>query len=111
MKARASSYLSIFLPCQLLVLLLGAVDYLTGDYSLVIFYLIPVSTAAWFGGIVWGGLTAVLCGIARVVSDYLLHGREVTSPLHYWNYSVELFFFLIVVCLVFALQRALTRRD
>lgn len=36
--------------CFVFLLLLGWLDIITGDYSLVVFYLIPVSLAAWFLG-------------------------------------------------------------
>jgi hypothetical protein len=108
---RRRTALLTFLGGQILVALLGVADFLTGDYSLVIFYLIPIGLTGWQSG--WRScLVAVLtCGGARFISDYALHGASVNSPLHYWNYAVEVIFFGIVAALVAALKRALSRRD
>jgi len=38
----------------LLVLLLGIIDYMTGDYSLIIYYMIPVMLGSWFTGLGFG---------------------------------------------------------
>ena len=91
-----------------LVMLLGVSDYLTGDYSLIIFYLLPIAAAGWYGGVRCGVLIAVQCGCARFLSDYFLHGLQ-TSSLHTWNLLVEFLFFGIVALLVTALNRALGR--
>jgi hypothetical protein len=97
------------LACLALVVLLGVADYLTGDYSLVIFYLIPITCASWLTSWKGGAATAVACGAGRLISDFALHGASLNSPLHYWNFTVEVLFFGIVVALVAALQRALRR--
>ncbi len=95
--------------CLLMVVFLGFVDYLTGDYSLVIFYLIPITLSAWFGDR-WSGISVAVCsGAIRVVSDYTLHGESVRSSLHYWNFGVEALFFLIVSTLVTALKNSLAK--
>lgn len=93
-----------------LVALLGVVDYLTGDYSLVILYLLPIAGAGWYFGRRVGLPIAVACSMARFLSDYVLHGPQ-SSSLHYWNLLVEFLFFIIVALLVTALRRALKRRD
>ncbi len=97
--------------CLLLVILLGVVDYFTGDYSLVIFYLVPISLAAWCCNR-WIGLGVAVCaGATRIASDFALHGMSVRSALHYWNFSVEVIFFLIVASLVATLKKSLARDD
>lgn len=95
----------------LTVVVLGFVDYFTGDYSLVIFYLIPITVSAWFCDR-WSGVGVAVCsGATRVVSDYSLHGASMRSTLHYWNFSVEVIFFLIVASLVATLKKALAKDD
>jgi hypothetical protein len=32
------------------VMVIGWADYITGDYSMTVFYLIPVAVATWYGG-------------------------------------------------------------
>jgi hypothetical protein len=97
--------------CLAMVILLGVVDYLTGDYSLVIFYLVPITCATWLTSWKGGATTALACGAGRLLSDFALHGATLNSALHYWNLTVEVLFFGIVVALVAALQRALRRSN
>ncbi len=86
------------------VVLIGYVDYLTGDYSLLIFYLFPISLVAWFVGCWRGMLTAVLSGVARLLADYTV----VTNlRLLYWNTVEDTLFLMFVAFLIFLLRKAL----
>ncbi len=49
----------------ILLAMLGWVDYLTGDYSLIVFYLIPVSLVAWFVSKTGGMLFCILALATR----------------------------------------------
>lgn len=88
----------------LLVAVIGYIDYLTGDYSLLIFYLFPISLLSWFVGCWWGAVTAVLCGAARFAADY----SYVTNVRRlYWNTLEDTTFLIIVAFLIFFLRKAL----
>jgi diguanylate cyclase (GGDEF)-like protein len=100
------------------MLALGYLDVITGDYSLIVFYLIPVSLAAWFVNIRSGLLFCGLAVVVRVIADEwsrpLLFTRSV---LHYWNELIE-FLFLIIMSLLFSTlkknldsEKELARRD
>jgi hypothetical protein len=106
-----TSRLFVVAGILLMVVVLGVVDYLTGDYSLVIFYLIPISLAAWFCGRGNGLLVAACSGVTRVASDFALHGAGENSALHYWNFSVEAFLFVIVATLVAVLNKSMAKDD
>lgn len=80
----------------LLVALVGWVDYATGDYSMLIFYLVPISLAAWYAGRFAGVAMAAASGGARIVSDYT---SFTNTPRMYWN-CVEDMIFLVVVSLL-----------
>jgi hypothetical protein len=97
----------IVVASLILVVLLGIIDYMTGDYSLVIFYLLPISLASWFAGRPAGVAVAIACSAARFASDCFLYGAGVSSPLHYWNFTEEFIFFLIISLLVTTLRNAL----
>jgi len=88
----------------LLVALIGYIDYLTGDYSILVFYLLPVSFVSWFGDRWSGGLTACASGVARFLSDFALS----INPRHiYWNAIEDTLFLLIVAFLIALLKKAL----
>ena len=82
----------------------GMIDYLTGDYSLLIFYLLPVSFVAWFAGPLRGACIAILSGIARLNADYATFSNK---NLLYWNSCEDLLFLIISAILIAQLQKAL----
>jgi len=56
--------------CLMLTVIVGYADYITGyERSLLLFYLIPISLAAWFGGFVFCLVISVVCILAWVISD------------------------------------------
>ena len=88
----------------ILVAGIGYIDYLTGDYSLLIFYLIPISFVSWFAGCWRGALIALLSGAARFFADYAI----VTNVrLLYWNSIEDTIFLTFVAFLIFFLRKAL----
>jgi signal transduction histidine kinase len=73
---------SLAITCLLLTCLVGYVDYLTGyERSLLLFYLIPISLAAWFGSFAFGLAVVVVCVLAGLLSD-LASG---IPALGFWN--------------------------
>jgi diguanylate cyclase (GGDEF)-like protein len=91
-----------------LLVLLGWIDYLTGDYSLIVFYLIPVSLVAWFVNRPSGMLFCLLALAARFVANEAQTNFAFQSTsLHYWNECIELLFLLIMSLLFSALRKIL----
>jgi hypothetical protein len=89
-----------------LLILLGWLDYITGDYSLIIFYLVPVALAAWFVNRWSGVLFCVLAFVTRLIADAAITSFSFTyTPLHSWNLSVEFLFLLIMSLLVSTLRK------
>lgn len=88
----------------IMVALLGYVDYLTGDYSLLIFYVIPITLEAWFLGY-WGTVAISLsAGLARIVSDYYSYSG---SSVRYWNSLQDMVFLLMVGLLIATVKKLL----
>ena len=93
-----------------LLLILGWLDYITGDYSLIIFYLIPIALVAWFVGRRSGVLFCVLSLITRLIADEAVTSFSFKfSALHYWNVFVEFMFLLIMSLLISALKKSLAK--
>jgi hypothetical protein len=102
------------LPAWLLMLIgfimvaaLGFVDYLTGDYSLLIFYAVPIALEAWFLGRGGAVLISLSAGLARFCSDYLSYGGTNFS---YWN-SLQDMAFLLMTGLLIAMVKQLLADD
>src|SRR3954453_12827712 len=56
--------------CTLIALVVGYLDYLTGyEQSLLLFYLVPIAIATWFGGLVYGLALSALSVVVWVGSD------------------------------------------
>jgi hypothetical protein len=99
------------LPAWLLMLagfvavaLLGFIDYLTGDYSLLIFYALPIAFEAWFLGR-WGAIfISLIAGLARLVSDYFSYSG---SNFRYWNSLQDMAFLLMVGLLIATVKKLL----
>lgn len=88
----------------LLVIVIGVTDYLTGDYSILIFYLVPIGLVSWYTSRGLGSSMALASGVARFCSDY--SGYTVTSRM-YWNCLEETLFLLIVAVLISIIKRQL----
>ena len=102
------SSVTVITVSLLLLALLGWIDYLTGDYSLIVFYLIPVSLVAWLVNRPAGMLFCLLALATRIAANGPsgFFSLDKTS-LYYWNECVELLFLLIMSLLFSTLRRNL----
>jgi len=72
----------LLIVCLVLTGLVGYADYITGyERSLLLFYLLPISMAAWFGGFVFSLVIAVICILVWVLSDL---GSGIPA-VRFWN--------------------------
>ena len=87
------------------VLLIGAIDYITGDEaSIAPLYLLPIALATWFVSLRVGLLLAGLSAVVRL-QDLWLTTHHYAHPLTpYWNGAVELGFFVVVAIILSRLQ-------
>jgi diguanylate cyclase (GGDEF)-like protein len=93
-----------------LVLILGAIDYLTGpDFSFVVFYLFPVFLVTWFTDKEAGIAISLMSGIAWFVADDLTMSAAGHPSIPYLNFVTKLGFFLIVNLTVTSLRISLER--
>ena len=91
----------------ILVILMGLVDYLTGyELSFSLFYLVPISLVAWFGGKRLGLVISAVSAIAWLGADILSGDRYSNPSIYVWNTLIRLGFFLVVTLLLSALQQA-----
>ncbi len=102
------SPVTVAITCLTLLALLGWIDYQTGDYSLIVFYLVPVSLAAWFIGRSSGMFFCLLALVTRfIVNEAPGNFSFQNASLHYWNECVELLFLLIMSLLFSTLRNTL----
>ena len=98
----------LMLIAFVMVALIGYVDYLTGDYSMLIFYAIPVAFVAWTVGR-WGAIaTGVAAGSARFISDSSSYSG---SGIKYWNSLQDMIFLLMLGSLIALVKGLITAEE
>ncbi|HEX5788072.1 MAG TPA: DUF4118 domain-containing protein, partial [Woeseiaceae bacterium] len=88
--------------------IVGALDYVTGyQISFSVFYLLPVSLAAWYAGRLWG----IAVSVAASITWYFVEGQVAPvydhSLIPFWNALVRFIFFLVNSLLLSALRERL----
>ena len=91
-----------------MVALLGYIDYLTGDYSLLIFYAFPIALEAWFLGRRGAVIISLAAGVARLTSDYFSYAD---SSFRYWNSLQDMAFLLMVGLLIATVKKLLVAEE
>ena len=91
------------------VLLIGAIDYLTGaEASIAPLYLVPIALATWSVSLRAGLLVAGLSAVIRLQDLWLTPHQYAHAFTPYWNGVVELGFF-VVVAMILARLRTTTQ--
>jgi diguanylate cyclase (GGDEF)-like protein len=99
--------LFISLAALIIILLIGLIDYLTGDeMEFSVFYLLPIILLTWYGGSIVGLIAAVISAVVYYVVDAVAGRTYSQQYISYWNSAVPLAIFLIVSSLVTAWKRA-----
>jgi signal transduction histidine kinase len=105
-----TSRTSLAIASLLLAGVIGYVDYVTGyEHSMLLFYFLPISLAAWFGNFAFGITIVVVCVATWVVAD-LASG---IPALGFWNIGTAFASYVIfagVVSKLGTLVRELDRR-
>lgn len=99
------SRLVLMVLAFLIIVVIGAADYLTGyETSFSVFYLLAIGLAAWFVGRGFAVIVSILSVVVSVAGD-LEKGAHFTSPLiPVWNALILLAFYLVVVWLLARLR-------
>ena len=89
-----------------LVAVIAWFDYLTGDFSLALFYLVPVVLATWNAGRLTGWFIGVLSAAAWLVGDPgPSHGSAHPLLLPYWNAAMLALIYGVVAHLLAILHQ------
>jgi len=91
-----------------LIATIGYVDYQTGDYSILIFYAIPVALASWSHGGLGAIIVSVAAGCARYISEY---GSYSNSDVRYLNSIIDMLFLLILGLAMSAIIRLIEEEN
>ena len=87
------------------IFILGYIDYLTSDYSMVLFYILYIVGLCWYKNLAYGILGALMSTLAEAISDYYIHYDAVFQPLYYWNWFSDLIIFITICISVAYIKR------
>lgn len=88
------------------IAILGWIDLATGyEYSFSVFYLLPVSMAAWYDHYKAAILTIMVCGTTWLIADFNAGHDYSNKIIPFWNGLVRMGFFSIVAFLLFKIRR------
>jgi signal transduction histidine kinase len=99
---------SLGAACLVLTGLTGYADYLTGyERSLLLFYLLPIFLAAWFGNLIFGIAIAIVCISVWVLSD-LASG---IPALGFWNIGMAFASYVLFAAMLSKLRTLVRELD
>ena len=89
----------IFLGSFIFILLIGMVDYLTGDLSFILFYLLPIVLTAWYGSLNYSIIIAGLCLIVWLFCNVFFYTPVELNKtlLLVWSILDKIFFFVLTI--------------
>src|ERR1700759_901143 len=94
--------------CTILAIVLGYLDYLTGyEQSLLLFYLVPIAIATWFGGLIYGLIFSILSVLVWVMSD-IFAGIAIVS---FWNLGMAFAAYVVFTVLLAKLRSLLSELE
>lgn len=98
----------IFFTSLLFLVLIGTVDYITGqNYSFYIFYVIPVLIATWFAGRKYG-IYLIIITIFFWAADNFYNRESLTITVEpYYEISVQTLFFILMIVIFSALKKSI----
>ncbi len=95
-----------------LIGVVGLIDFLTGyEIASSLFYLIPIALVTWFAGTRLGVAASIASALAWYIADITSGQVYPTLAIHYWNTSIRISFFFIVLALLAALKTALRHAE
>jgi len=98
---------SIIITC-----ILGIIDYYTTpDFSFAIFYMIPVSIAAWYAGRKTGFFISIFCSFTVYFVHLLWPRFGISYLVPYWDALTQFLFFYITAIILAKLRATLDRES
>jgi signal transduction histidine kinase len=99
---------SLTATCLILAGIIGYVDYATGyEHSMLLFYFVPISLAAWFGNFAFGIIIVLVCVTTWVLAD-LASG---IPALGFWNIGMAFASYVLFAGLVSKLATLVRELD
>jgi diguanylate cyclase (GGDEF)-like protein len=103
------SKLVIVILASVMLFVLGELDLVTGSFSFLIFYLIPVFYVTWFADRIWGILISVASGLVWFIDDLATSSSPQRTLMPFWSLFASVIFMIFVSYLVHRLKTTISR--
>ncbi len=91
-----------------ILIVLGMIDLIKGyEVSFAVFYLIPISIAAWYDNKNMTIVTIILSALTWLYADYGAGHEYSNALIPFWNALVRICFFCVVASLIFRIKKVL----
>jgi diguanylate cyclase (GGDEF)-like protein len=104
---KAKSRLFLLLSGFFIIIIIGILDLVTGEFPFAIFYLLPIGFITWSTGRQTGILASVASALIWFFDQYTSSDITRYSPIPYWNATVIFGFYLVVTFILSLLKQAL----
>ena len=76
--------------CLIVAVIIGIIDYVTGDYGITVVYIIPIYLAAKLLGKMWCHIATSLCLVEIISVALFVHlGHISLSEIYIWNVVMQ----------------------
>jgi diguanylate cyclase (GGDEF)-like protein len=99
------------LVCAFWIVGLSIVDFSVKNLSLLIFYIVPVYLAAWYGGKKTGIAISFVCAAASNIAEIISIAPSAHPIIPYWNLVISFCGFLIISLLLSKLKKTLLQAN
>jgi hypothetical protein len=107
-KRRISDIIKALVLTTLVVSILGYVDYITGEISIDILYILCLCVVTWYTGTLIGMLCVIELVFAKTTADYYDH-IKIESRFYEWNAFNYILIYFVVCLLVGKLKKILSK--
>ena len=107
-KVNISNFVIAIVLITIIATVLGCIDYLTGEISLDVVYIVCISVVTWYTNIYLGIFCVLEIMLARTTADYYDHVK-IGSHLYEWNSLNFLIIYLVICVLVTLIKKALSK--
>ncbi len=105
-KYKFVAFIKAFIITTIVVSLLGYVDFITGDISIEILYILSIGLVSWFTNPYVGILCAIEIVIVKISADF--YGQiEIGTNRYLWNSFNSILIYIVICVLVRSLKKAL----
>jgi hypothetical protein len=100
-----------FAVAVIAIIILGFIDYFSGDYSIDVLYVVVIFAVSWYTNI-WYGVLCLLESVgAEIVSDYYLKNETMFSLKYIWNMTSDTIIFIFTICTALLIRNAYNKKN